>query len=410
MAPGVLGYAAAAGVSALAVGGIQKGVEELSRLGASKSGPASKQAITSSATPLLNAGVALPEQTTYAPTIPTYASLPPQQQNYYGQPQQQYYGQPQQQYYGQPQYNGGYAGGQPTPDQYYGAGMTPQAPYAAPPVDSFGPQDMGPAEQSFDAGGGGGASSFTREVTAYGDQDPSGGGGGGGGDGGGMPPSPDMVDDSDYGGSEDDASEGSVRAPRRRGGRGRRIARAMPDVEEEEEIDYADVPMDEGDGDETTPSEGVTADRDVAGLGFWRGNWRGGFSPSLPSVTTGSTGGVVRQLPQPPQSKKAVWGGRYSKGRLNGIGSFVNPAVVAEKQAKTIDTSDPKAVAAVDAAAAAAVKQALLGSRKTLRKNVARPRPLKGLDGVDTPMNPLLKLALWGAVGYGLYASLLRKN
>jgi hypothetical protein len=390
---------ATVGAAALVGGGMAIAHRQAAKKAAEKREAAAAAAIASSATPLPNAGVAFPEPYNIPTTIPGYNGYIPQQN-----------------YYGQPQYSGGYAGGQPSADQYYGAGMVPQAPYAAPPVDSFGPQDMGPAEQSFDSSG---ASSFTREVNAYGDQAPASWDDAGGD----MPQSPDMVDDSDSSG--DDASEGTVLAPRRRA---RRIARAVPDVQEEEEVDYADVPMDETDGDETMSPEGTTVDRDVAGLGFWAGNRfkkafekhiGGGYGavvvkapaasvgvikPAIPSNIWAGPGAVVKKFPAATVTRRQKFGG------VNGLGAPIDVNEIAKAKSKTIDTSDPKAVAAADAEAAAAVKAALAGARKTLRANVKRPQPLKGLDGVDSPMNPMLKMALWGVVGYGLYASLLRKN
>jgi hypothetical protein len=78
----------------------------------------------------------------------------------------------------QPQYGGGYTGQAPMQQDYYG--NQTGSPYAAPPVDSFGPSDMGPAQ----------AQSFTKTVESSSWEDEA-------AEGTAPPQSPDIVDDDD---------------------------------------------------------------------------------------------------------------------------------------------------------------------------------------------------------------------
>jgi hypothetical protein len=159
-----------------------------------------------------------------------------------------------------PQYQGGYAAQNMYPDPY---GGNAGAPYAAPPVDSFGPGDMSASEQSFDAGGGGMPSDGGSSVAN----------------------SPDVVDDGD---SSD--VEGSAPAPRRH--RRRRAAPAASDLDVDTESDQTDAGEADAQGpeqgtgvtyvteDTTAPealdTEAETADTDVAGLGNDAGYRSGG--------------------------------------------------------------------------------------------------------------------------------------
>jgi hypothetical protein len=141
------------------------------------------------------------------------------------------------------------------PQQYYptqGQGYDPNAYSAwgsAPPVDTFGPQDMGPAQWAESAGS---AQVFTTEMNAEGDQAPAQWSGG------------DAPMDEDGGerpeifmDEEDDESEGSAPAPRRRARR-RRVRREPVEIDEADDAYLVEDEVDEGGGE---------ADTDVAGLG-----------------------------------------------------------------------------------------------------------------------------------------------
>lgn len=124
---------------------------------------------------------------------------------------------------------------------------------SAPPVDTFGPQDMGPAQFAESAGS---DQVLTTEMVAQGDQAPAQWSGGGDApadeDGGERPEL--FMDEGD------DESEGSAPAPRRRVRRAaRRAARRQPvEIDEADDAYLVEDEMDEG---------GRTDDTDVAGLG-----------------------------------------------------------------------------------------------------------------------------------------------
>jgi hypothetical protein len=172
-------------------------------------------------TPIVPVGPAQPvvDQTPY---IPDQAI--PNEQTYY--PQQQYY----------PTQGQGY-----DPSAYSAWG-------SAPPVDTFGPQDMGPAQWAESAGS---AQVFTTEMNAEGDQAPAQWSGG------------DAPMDEDGGerpeifmDEEDDESEGAAPAPRRRVRR--RVRREPVEIDEADDAYLVEDDTDAG---------GSEADADVAGLG-----------------------------------------------------------------------------------------------------------------------------------------------
>jgi hypothetical protein len=143
-------------------------------------------------------------------------------------------------------YQSGYAGGyasQPPPSaSYYGQ---PGSPYSAPPVDQFGPQDMGPAQSS---------QSFTQEVQASGGNAPA-SWEDEAAEGSAPPQSPDIVDD--------DAQARPL--PRARRARPQREAAPVQDEEEAEGWTYE--AEEEAYAPDALDERGSRADTDVAGLG-----------------------------------------------------------------------------------------------------------------------------------------------
>lgn len=215
----IVGGAVAAATTAAIVGGTTLGVKLLQKDG--KTG--------SPGVPLIKAGTPLPEQTSLTQMI-----------------------QPLPSYYSQPQYGGGYPQQMQQADPY---GGQQGSPYAPPPVDHFGPQDMGPAEQSFDGGAGGGG--MPSSGPGDGGAAPASGGSSWeveAAEGSAPPQSPDMVDED----------EGATPLPRARRVRAQRPA--APVEEEAEGVTYevevdADAPNTDLDDATDKP------DTDVAGLG-----------------------------------------------------------------------------------------------------------------------------------------------